>query len=175
MQPKLDICTDIIACIMFVWPQRLPEDCLQASQGKLPTKFCNVFNHLMCVLCHGGSVGSPCSRDWPLISLLFLQPGELVVMRNITFYNPIHKLIKVWMPCSCHTLHQCNSVHFTKLYFCKSVTARSVFKRKFFRLLQKIEKTSSMILQCIFMTMISENFSLAFQEKKISFPNWNTY
>lgn len=52
-QPKLDICTDIIPCIMFVWPQRLPEDCLQASQGKLPTKSCNVFNHLMCVLCHG--------------------------------------------------------------------------------------------------------------------------
>lgn len=53
MHPKSDICTDIIPCIMFVWPQRLPEDCLQASQGKLPTKSCNVFNHLMCVLYHG--------------------------------------------------------------------------------------------------------------------------
>lgn len=53
MQPRLDICTDIIPCIMFVWPQRLPEDCLQASQGKLPAILCNVFNHLMCVLCHG--------------------------------------------------------------------------------------------------------------------------
>lgn len=120
-----------------------------------------------CGYCAMGSIGSTRSRDRPLISLLFSQPRDLAVATNVTFYNPLDKLIciKIWMPCSCHTLHQCNSVHFTKLYFYTSVTAKSIFKRKFFGFLQQIEKTSSKILQCIF--MISENFSFVFQEKKI--------
>lgn len=47
MQPKLDICTDIIPRIVFVWPQRLPAEGLQASQGKHPTTSSDVFSHLV--------------------------------------------------------------------------------------------------------------------------------
>lgn len=117
-----------------------PVSCLYGLRGCLRTAsrhpkesfqlYCAMYSITSCVYCAMGSIGSTCSGDWPLISLLFLQPGELAVATDVTFYNPVHKLIciKIWMPCFCHKLHQCNSVHFTKLYFCKSVTAKSIFK-----------------------------------------------
>lgn len=128
-------------------------------------------------------VGLTRSRDWPLISLLFLQSEQRWSLlyavpqttvgcierteRNsqdypdVTFYNPIHKLIftVIWMPWFCHIAYPYNA-HFTKLYIYKSIKAESILKGKHFN-----------ILECKFL-LTTENFSLGFPWKK-SFPNWN--
>lgn len=161
---------------MFVWPQRLPQAPPKENFSLLLQCIQSPHVQLECTVPWGAEVQHAPGTDlwfhfyfYSLESSLSWQMLPFMIMLKLIY-------IKMWMPCFYHILHQYDSVHFTKLYVYKSVTAKSSLKgthlrelanRKFNKKQQIRGKISSKILQCKFTVTVSKKFWLLFQEKQL--------